>query len=247
MAAFAYPRFFAHRGGGALAPENTLAGIALAAGMGYRGVEFDVMLSADGQPLLIHDETLERTTDGSGEVKQTTLAELLRLDAGSRFHRAYAGCRLPTLEQALDLCARLKLRVNLEIKPAAGMARETGAVVGRALAGRDATTLLLSSFAADALAASRQQAPDFARALLFERVPADWRQRLTDLGCMALHCAARHMTEELAADLAAAALPWACYTVNQADEAARLFALGASALFTDRLDLFAPAAPPGRP
>jgi glycerophosphoryl diester phosphodiesterase len=64
--AWPHPRLIAHRGGGALAPENTLAGLRTAASLGYRGVEFDVMLSADGTPVLIHDETLERTTDGRG-------------------------------------------------------------------------------------------------------------------------------------------------------------------------------------
>ena len=65
------PRYFANRGGGTLAPENTLAGIRLAARLGYQAVEFDVMLSGSGTPLLIHDETLERTTNGSGAVATT--------------------------------------------------------------------------------------------------------------------------------------------------------------------------------
>ena len=238
MAAFSYPRFFAHRGGGACAPENTLAGIALAARLGYRGVEFDVMLSQDGVPLLIHDETLARTTDGSGEVGQTSLAHLRSLDAGSRFHPAYAGTAIPTLAEALALCARLGLIANVEIKPAAGQAVPTGAAVGRLLAGCGAEAVLLSSFAAEALAAARREAPQLPRALLFEAVPEDWHRRLADLDALALHCAAERMTPPLAADLAAAGRPWACYTVNRPAQAEQLFALGAAALFTDRLDLF---------
>src|SRR6266568_1778923 len=78
-----YPRVVAHRGGGALAPENTLAGIRKAAATGFGGVEFDVMLSADKVPLLIHDETLERTTDGRGAVSAAPYAKLAGLDAGA--------------------------------------------------------------------------------------------------------------------------------------------------------------------
>ena len=241
MGAFRYPRLFAHRGGGALAPENTLAGIALAARLGFRGIEFDTMLSADGVPFLIHDETLERTTDGAGDVARTAAAELARRDAGCRFHPAYAGTPLPTLEQALDLCARLDLIANVEIKPAAGLARETGAAVGLLLARRDPAALLASSFSPEALDAARRTAPAIARALLVEAVPEGWRQLLASSACVALHCAAAQMDAVLAAELAAARIPWACYTVNRADDAERLFAMGACALFTDRLDLFADA------
>ena len=78
-----YPRIVAHRGGGRLAPENTLGAIRLGASMGFKGVEFDVMLAGDGTPLLIHDETLERTTNGRGEVAAMPYSEIAKLDAGS--------------------------------------------------------------------------------------------------------------------------------------------------------------------
>ena len=217
-----------------------MAGIALAAQLGYRGVEFDVMLSGDGEPLLIHDETLERTTSGSGLVAATPLAALRRLDAGARFHRAYGGEKLPTLAEAAELCRRLQLIANVEIKPAPGREKETGEAVGRLLAGGDAAMMLLSSFAPAALAAAAEAAPQLPRALLFEAVPADWRAQLAALGGRGLHCAATGMDAALAAELAAAGMPWAAYTVNRRDEAERLFGLGAAALFTDRLDLFRP-------
>ncbi|MDP3036273.1 MAG: glycerophosphodiester phosphodiesterase family protein, partial [Rhodocyclaceae bacterium] len=85
-----YPRIIAHRCGGALAPENSLAGLAIAARLGCRAVEFDVMLTADGVPLLIHDETLRRTTTGRGRVAEMTLAEIRRFDAGGPHHAAFA-------------------------------------------------------------------------------------------------------------------------------------------------------------
>ena len=237
---YRYPRFFAHRGGGCLAPENTLAGLRLAARLGYQGVEFDVMLSKDGAPVLIHDETLERTTDGAGCVAQTTLLELRRLDAGVRQHRAYANEPIPTLEEALACCSVLGLTANIEIKPTTGFAKETGAAVAGIVGRTEPGAVLLSSFSEEALAVAREYSPAVPRALLFEAVPPDWPERLQGLGCLALHCAAGHLTPQLAADFAAAAVPFACYTVNHVADAQRLFALGAVALFTDRLDLFDP-------
>lgn len=240
MGGYRYPRFFAHRGGGCLAPENTLAGLRLAARLGYRGVEFDVMLSRDGAPVLIHDETLERTTDGAGRVAQTSLLELRRLDAGGRQHRAYAGETIPTLEEALACCGVLGLTANIEIKPATGFAAETGAAVARIVARDRALQPLLSSFSEEALVAARKCSPASPRALVVDAIPPDWRERLQGLGCLALHCAASHLTAELAAGLTAAGVPFACYTVNSVAAAERLFGLGAVALFTDRLDLFDP-------
>jgi glycerophosphoryl diester phosphodiesterase len=244
MAGYSYPRLFAHRGGGALAPENTLAGIRLAARLGYRGVEFDVMLSRDKTPVLIHDETLERTTDGAGCVAQTQFAELRRLDAGSGFHRAYAGEAIPSFDEALACCAGLGLTANVEIKPAAGWDRDTGRIVAGMVAHAEPGAVLISSFSEAALAAARLAAPALPRALLVETVPADWAVRLSRLECLALHCAAKHLTPQLAAALVAAGIPFACYTVNTRAAAAELFAAGASALFTDRLDLLDPAEMP---
>src|SRR5258708_3986607 len=120
-----YPRVLGHRGGGKLAPENTLAGIRKAAAMGFGGVEFDVMLSADKVPLLIHDETVDRTTSGHGSVAATPYARLASLDAGAWFSPEYRGERVPSFEEAGRLCARLGLWANVEIKPARGFERET--------------------------------------------------------------------------------------------------------------------------
>src|SRR5260370_41027268 len=126
-----YPRGVAHRGGGALARENTVAGIRKAAATGFGGIEFDVMLSADKVPLLIHDETLERTTDGRGAVSATPYARLASLDAGAWFGPEYRGERVPTLEQAGKLCVELGLWANVEIKPAQGFERDTGAAAAK--------------------------------------------------------------------------------------------------------------------
>src|SRR5262245_14037642 len=123
-----YPRIIGHRGGGTLAPENTLGGFRKAATMGFRGVEFDVMLSADSVPLLIHDETLDRTTNGSGPVSGASYAEIAALDAGAWFGPAHRGERVPRFDDAAKLCIELGLWPNIEIKPAAGFERETASI-----------------------------------------------------------------------------------------------------------------------
>lgn len=241
MAAVRYPRIVAHRGGGALAPENTLTGLRIAAQLGCRGVEFDVMLAADGVPVLIHDETVERTTGGSGVVAALTLAQLRALDAGAKHAAAFAGERIPTLAEALALCAELGLWANVEIKPSTGRDEETGRVVGAQLAAQWNGEGVISSFAATALAAARQAAPQFAYALLVEAIPADWQAQLAALGGIALHCSAEANAAAIHA-VAATGTPVACYTVNDPEAARTLFGLGVAAVFTDHPDLLLPAA-----
>ncbi len=99
--------------------------------MGFGGVEFDVMLSADKVPLLIHDETVDRTTSGHGSVAATPYARLASLDAGAWFSPEYRGERVPSFEEAGRLCARLGLWANVEIKPARGFERETAVAVAK--------------------------------------------------------------------------------------------------------------------
>lgn len=231
------PRWIAHRGGGSLAPENTLAGIRLAARLGYRAVEFDVMLSADGTPFLIHDETLERTTSGQGRVCATPDDVLLALDAGDGEH-------IPTLAAAAALCRQYGLLANVEIKPAAGYERQTAEVVARhcvALWQGAAILPLISSFSMAALAIARDLAPAIPRGLLFDAVPADWHRQLQSVGGVTLHCNARRLGGEVLAEAAAQGVPLLCYTVNSLAESEKLLANGVSAVFTDRLDLFAGA------
>ena len=99
-----YPRIVAHRGAGKVAPENTLAALRLGHAHGHRMAEFDVKLSADGVAFLLHDATLERTTDGSGRADGQTWRELAQLDAGTWHSPAYAGEPLPTLAAVARFC-----------------------------------------------------------------------------------------------------------------------------------------------
>jgi len=233
------PRIIAHRCGGILAPENTLAGLRMAAAQGCRGVEFDVMLSGDGTPVLIHDETLERTTDGHGRVAETSDAELARLDAGSRHSAQFAGEPLPAFGDAAGLCLALGLWANVEIKPSHGTDAETG----RKVAARAAELWsgsqppLLSSFSLAALEAARAAAPALPRGLLTVAPPADWLATLRRLGCTTLHCSRTHFSARLLDEARAASVPLLVYTVNDPEEAQTLLRAGVAAVFTDRIDL----------
>src|SRR5437667_8717328 len=110
------PPVIGHRGAAARAPENTLAGLRCAKALGCSWVEFDARLTGDGVLMLCHDPHLDRTTDGSGLIAAQTFAAVRDCDAGSRFSPAFAGERVPTLDEALLLCAKLDLGANIEVK-----------------------------------------------------------------------------------------------------------------------------------
>ena len=219
-----YPRIIAHRCGGRLAAENSRAGLRQAAALGCRGVEFDVMLSRDGVPILMHDETVDRTTGATGAVADLSLADLRRLDIG--------GEPVPTLLEVLDDCRRLGLWANVEIKPGSGREAETGRVVGQMLNERWNGHGVVSSFSPSALAAARQQAPGLPLALLADELPDDWLEAARAAGAIGWHLAAA-VAKESIARVRAAGLAVACYTVDDPVVAGRLFAAGALAVFSD--------------
>ncbi len=234
------PHVIAHRLGGALAPENTLAGLRIAAALGCRGVEFDVQLSADGVPVVIHDESLARTTTCGGLVADTDAARLRGCDAGSRHHPAFRGEPLPELAAVARLCIELGLAANVELKCEDDRGDLLGAQVAehvRRLWAGAAQPPLLSSFSRRALAAARATAPELPRALLFESLPPDWRQCLHQLGCVALHCSVDALDTASIALVKDAGFRLAAYTENDPGRARRWLSLGVDSLFTDRPDL----------
>src|SRR5438093_923645 len=115
-----YPRYIAHRGAGKLAPENTLAAMRVGYAHGYRMVEFDVKLSGDGVPFLLHDETLDRTTTACGRADAYSWGELAKVDAGSWHSPAFAGEPLPTLTAIARWAIANGVACNIEIKPTPG-------------------------------------------------------------------------------------------------------------------------------
>lgn len=250
-----YARVLAHRGGGTLAPENTLAGIEVGLQHGFRAIEFDAMLAADAVPVLIHDPTLGRTTTGRGDVAAHTAAQLGELDAGAWYASSFAGTRVPQLVQAIEFCRARDIWINIEIKPAPGHDVATGATVARVAAQAyadvmregggaaenvDARAPLLSSFSREALAAARDAVPGLPRGLLLGAIAADWQAELERLACVALHCNHARLTQAQARAVKDAGYWLFCYTVNDPARARELFDWGVDAFCTDRIDLVAP-------
>ncbi|MCC7114180.1 MAG: glycerophosphodiester phosphodiesterase [Burkholderiales bacterium] len=241
-----YPPRVAHRGAGRLAPENTLAALRLGHAHGYRMAEIDVKLSADGVAFLLHDATLDRTTDGRGRADALAWRELARLDAGSRHSPAWAGEPLPTLAAVARWCRANDVALNIEIKPTPGRERETGAAVAIDAAalwkGSDVPPLL-SSFSAVALEAALEAAAALPRAGLTETLPADWRERCRALGCIALDAKHTLLTEEVVGTAHGSGLRVAAWTVNDAARVTALASWGVDAIITDAVDAI-PATPP---
>ncbi|HET9024850.1 MAG TPA: glycerophosphodiester phosphodiesterase [Burkholderiaceae bacterium] len=250
-----YARVLAHRGGGTLAPENTIGAIRVGIEHGYRAIELDAMLPRDDTPILMHDARLGRTLAGRGAITDYPAAELSRLDAG-RWHSArFRGEPVPMLEDALAFCRHAGVWCNVEIKPAPGREVATGRAVATTVAAAYADRVrdggarpetvepsvpLLSSFSVDALEAARAAVPDLPRGWLVDRVPSDWRARCAALGCVALHTNHRHLTPAQAAAIKASGAWLFCYTVNDPARARKLLGWGVDAFCTDRIDLIGP-------
>ncbi|PUA20185.1 glycerophosphodiester phosphodiesterase [Glaciimonas sp. PCH181] len=248
-----YPKIVAHRGGGKLAPENTLAAMRCGLAHGFRAVEFDVMLSADGVPILMHDPVLGRTLPGLGRVSDYTAAELTAMDAGSWFGAEFIGEPVCTYQQAMAFCRQHGIWMNVEIKPVEGFEVETGHVVAQAtqayfevevvahLAQPSLETArnlpLLSSFSSAALRAAQVAAVGIPRAYLTDVIEDDWQQNLQELAAVALHTNHKYLAPMQAAAIKDAGYGLFCYTVNTVKRAGEILAWGVDGFCTDRIDL----------
>lgn len=240
-----YPRWIAHRGAGKLAPENTLAAFRLGAERGYRMYECDAKLSADGVVFLLHDATLDRTTNGSGVAGDQAWATLSQLDAGGWHSHAFAGEALPTLAALARHCQAHGHWLNIEIKPTPGTELATGRAVAQLAAhewARDAgRTPLLTSFQPDALRGAMETAPHLPRGLLLDTWWDGWMDVARSLECVALVCNHALWDASTVALAQEAGLRTLAYTVNDEWAAQRLLDLGLDGIITDRIDLFPPS------
>ncbi len=242
---FSPPPVIAHRGASASAPENTLAAFRRAAELGARWVEFDVKLTADGRPVVFHDDTLERTTDGAGRLAETSLADLADLDAGTWFDPDFAGALVPTLEETLDLLADMGLGANMELKPCPGRDVETARVgidVARAMWPVEAPPLLISSFSRPALRVAREMAPQWPRGLLLGGLTDDWRQEAEAAEAWSVHVDSTLIRARDVAEVVDAGYRVMVYTVNDPGRAANLWDWGIDGIFTDRPEVLLPLA-----
>lgn len=235
------PKVIGHRGAAAYAPENTLEAIHTAADMGVEWVELDVKLTRDQVPVMFHDETLERTTNGSGTMAETDYEDLKQLEAGSWFGDSFTGIKIPTLEEAIEVLLERGLGLNLEIKPCPGREKETAEAALDVLSQiwDDHDKLLISSFQHVALEAARDMAGDWKRGLLLpEEWPENWKGLADYLDVSTVNInnkgLERTAVEQIIDDLD---LPVLVYTVNDPDRARQLQGWGVDAFFTDTPDV----------
>jgi len=223
-------RVIAHRGASGTCPENTIAAFRRAAELGAHMVELDVQLTRDGEVVVMHDWTLDRTTDGSGSVRDMIRADIARLDAGAWFAPRFRGERVPTLAEVLSV---VSLPVNVELKPVGddGLESRALAIVEGAGAG---DRVVFSSFSALALERLRRRSASACVAVLWEDAPfADAIELARRVAATALHVRKDVVTREAVTKAAAVRLPIRAWTVNDPGESARLAALGIEGIFTD--------------
>jgi len=238
------PRFVGHRGAPRLAPENTLASFRAAAATGIKAVEFDVALTFDARPVVIHDTSLERTTDGTGLLAENTLEAISGLDAGAWFDAAFAGEVVPTLEETIDLLVALDLGADIELKPDPGREVETAEIavnVARSCWPDDTLPPVITSFSRVALASARGCAPDWPRGLCFELLPEDWQEVTDSLGASLLCPNADRLTADQCASMIAAGFEIMAWTVNDEEKAKTLFQWGVGSVCTDLPQVLRPA------
>ena len=234
------PRIIGHRGAAKAAPENTLESLREAKRQGATWVEVDAKLTADNHVILLHDDLLDRTTGGKGAVAQFTLEQIRALDAGSWLAPAFAGVRVPTLEETVQELLSLGLNCNFEIKPCPGRELVTAEFVMRELqrlwpaqGPSGVEKPLISSFAYQSLKVAHKLAPEFPRAVRGEEVPANWQALCEGVEAIALNPWHKTLTPEWTKAVKKAGYRVISYTVNETARARELFDWGVDAVFSD--------------
>jgi glycerophosphoryl diester phosphodiesterase len=220
------PNVIGHRGAAAYAPENTLASFREARRRGATWVETDVALTADGVPILMHDDSLKRTTG------------IDRLVADTR--RADLPPDVPTLEAAIACWGELGLGCNVEIKPTAGREAETARAVVATVRRCWPAHLpqpLLSSFKDASLAAAYQAAPELARALVIGQITDDWRARAQAVAATGINTDGKRLTAVRAVEIRKAGYALGVYTINDGDVAKALVGMGVQCVISDAPDV----------
>jgi glycerophosphoryl diester phosphodiesterase len=226
---------WAHRGASGHAPENTLAAFALAVELGADGVELDVQLTSDREMVVIHDETLDRTTSGAGWVKDLTLAEIKALDA-SYGRTGFAGEKVPTLREVFDLLKPTDLTINVEIKdsviPYFGLGDAVSQLVDEYDLGH---RVVLSSFNHCSLAWLRQNGSMVKTGVLFGDVLFEPWNYAAQIWATALHPAYSYADYvfNLVEEAHNALLDVNVWTVNEPEDIERMIDRGVDAIITN--------------
>ena len=233
-------RIIGHRGAAAYAPENTLAAFDKARELGCHLIEFDVMLSADGEAFVFHDENLKRTTNGRGEIGLVTAEYVRSLDAGRWYSKQFRGEKIPTLREVIEWLTVSKVQANIEIKPYPGFTEQTTIAVLTHINRywpQDKELPVVSSFDLDALTLCRSLAPEIRLGLLLDKWQDNWLKIASDLHCFSVHLSRRAATEKRVMAIKQQGYVVCVYTVNRKRQATKLFDWGVDAVFSDYPDL----------
>lgn len=212
------PLTIAHRGDPSAAPENTIPAFEAALRSGAQVLELDLHMTADGHAVLFHDETLDRTTNGSGPIAPRTLAELHTLDAGSWYGSAWAGTRIPTFDEFVPLVSSSSVRALIEFKGVWSDEALRGVIASIYRAGVQ-DRVVMASFESPTLVQLWSLAPSLHRAIIVRRLPDDPVRFAADHGASTVVTSLRsfQVTPEAAEALRAAGLTVIVYTLNRAD------------------------------
>jgi len=229
-------RVIGHRGASAHAPENTIASFEEAKKRGCVTIEFDVMLSADGDPFVFHDETLKRTTNGRGKFGEVKTTYIQSLDAGHWFSKRFRGEVIPSLADALDWFNHSGMHPNIEIKPYPGTTEQTAAATLMCINQHWPTAKVLplvSSFDIKALTFCRNLSPELPLGLLLDKWVKEWHTVAHDLQCYSVHISKNIATEKRIKEIKSHGYQVYVYTVNRKWRARKLLKWGVDALFSD--------------
>lgn len=230
------PKVIGHRGACGYAPENTFSSMRKAYELGVKWVEFDVMLTQDQEAIIIHDDTLDRTSSGTGKVADTTLLAIKKLTAGQWFNEKFSDELIPTFSELLALLKELNLHINVEIKPTAGKEIATAKKVMEILQ-RDWPIKISLPFISSAQEAALQTVyaidPNLPLAFITDVWLENWQQKLQDLHCLSLNIFHQALDAKKVAAVKQAGKYVLAYTVNDAARAKELFSWGVDGVFSD--------------
>lgn len=219
-----------HRGAGGYAPENTIASMRKAIELGVDGFEFDIQLSKDGVPVVIHDETLERTTNGKGLVNDFTWEELQKLSAGNK---DFPNEKIPSLLDVIEFVDK-RCRLFIELKAEESVA-PVADVIKHAIKnlGWDYELFFVCSFNHLQIAEMKKLLPQIHTSALLVGIPVSLAQIAVDAGAWALSPAIHHVNQELVDDAHKRGLKVLAWTADRTQEIARARALGVDGIFSN--------------
>lgn len=227
-------KIFAHRGSSGTHPENTITAFKEAVRLGVDGIELDIQLTKDGELVVIHDYTLDRTTDGTGKILDYTVEELKAFDAGSKFSPEFAGETIPTFREVLALLQDTNIELNIEIKKP--VKEDTGIeekMIQELEKYQYSNRSIISSFNHDSLKRVISINKDLECAILYMKKFENPWEYAAEIGAKALHTYRPETDREMVTEAQHKGFPVRVFTINKAEDMTKFFETKVAAIFTD--------------